>query len=132
LKTRVPGLPRLLTGKDRPASAGECLDVVEMCRHKRPHAAAGFSADAFAADRKLADDLRAGHRYNAACDAALAGAAKARTPASLATRKRPVSADRPSTGSVAHGLFASEQRNVKTERAGFAEEVSATPCLTSD
>jgi hypothetical protein len=34
---------------------------------------AGLYAEIFAADPQLADDLRAGHRYNAACAAALAG-----------------------------------------------------------
>jgi hypothetical protein len=46
-----------------------------MCSSKRLYtAAAGFSADAFAADPKLADHLTAEHRYNAACAAALASA----------------------------------------------------------
>ena len=35
---------------------------------------AGLWADAFAASAKLADDLHAAHRYNAACSAALAAA----------------------------------------------------------
>jgi serine/threonine-protein kinase len=38
--------------------------------------AVGLYADAFAADAKLADDLQAFHRYNAACSAALAAAGK--------------------------------------------------------
>src|SRR5262249_58330209 len=37
-------------------------------------AAAGFAAEAFAADPKLADDLKAAHRYDAARHAALAAA----------------------------------------------------------
>ena len=36
-------------------------------------AAARFYEEAFAAQPKLADDLGAAHRYNAACAAALAG-----------------------------------------------------------
>ena len=48
---------------------------MEVCRLKRRHvAAARLYADAFTADPKLADDLKAGHRYNAACSAALAAA----------------------------------------------------------
>jgi len=71
-------LPRLLTGEDKPASAGEGLDVVAVCEHKRMYAAAArFAADAFAADPKLADFMPAQHRYNAACSAALAAAGQA-------------------------------------------------------
>jgi hypothetical protein len=82
-------LPRFLTKEDKPASAGECLDVAALCRHKRMHAAAArFSADAFAADRKLADDLNAGHRYNAACDAALAAAGQGMDPAKPDDKER--------------------------------------------
>jgi eukaryotic-like serine/threonine-protein kinase len=40
--------------------------------------AARFSSEAFAADPKLADDQKAGHRYNAACYAALAGCGQGR------------------------------------------------------
>jgi hypothetical protein len=43
---------------------------------KLHHAAARLYADAFAADPKLADGLKTGHRYNAACSAALAAAGK--------------------------------------------------------
>ena len=39
-------------------------------------AAAGFCADAFKADPKLAKDVRTAIRYNAACAAALAGCAQ--------------------------------------------------------
>jgi hypothetical protein len=68
-------LPAVLAGKDRPAGAAEYLDFAGLCATKKRYAAAArFYADAFAADRKLADDLEAGHRYNAACSAALAAA----------------------------------------------------------
>src|SRR5262249_32299567 len=43
---------------------------------ERYRTAAGFFADAFAAEPKLADDLQAQHRYNAACAAALAASGK--------------------------------------------------------
>ncbi len=77
-------LPRLLARADKPTSAGECLDVVALCRHKRMHAAAArFTAEAFAADPKLGDDLRAAHRYNAACHAALAAAGQGADAAKL-------------------------------------------------
>jgi serine/threonine-protein kinase len=52
------------------------LGFGELCSQpfeRRLAAAARFYGDAFAADPKLADDLKASHRYNAACYAALAG-----------------------------------------------------------
>src|SRR5262249_48442588 len=56
---------------------------------KRMHAAAArFSADAFAAEPKLADDLMAGHRYNAACYAALAAAGQGEDAARLDEKER--------------------------------------------
>jgi tetratricopeptide (TPR) repeat protein len=68
-------LPRILSGEDKPASSQEWLDAAEICRLKdRPHAGVRLWTAAFAADRQLADDLKASHRYNAACQAALAAA----------------------------------------------------------
>jgi hypothetical protein len=68
-------LPALLAGKAQPASAAEAVELVEVCHLSgRNRAAAQFSADAFARDPKLAEDLEAGHRYDAACYAALAAA----------------------------------------------------------
>jgi tetratricopeptide (TPR) repeat protein len=82
-------LPRLLRGEDRVDSAQECLDLVVMCQPKRMYAAAArFSAQAFAADRKAADDLKAAHRYNAACYAALAAAGKGGDAAKLGGKGR--------------------------------------------
>jgi DNA-directed RNA polymerase specialized sigma24 family protein len=53
------------------------LELAYVCHLTRRHAAASrFATDAFRAEPKGADDLRAGHRYNAACYAALAGAGK--------------------------------------------------------
>jgi Flp pilus assembly protein TadD len=70
-------LPAILKGEVRPAGAVECLDFAALCQAtKRYAAAARFYADAFAADPKAADDLRAGHRYNGACCAALAAAGR--------------------------------------------------------
>jgi hypothetical protein len=67
-------LPDLLAGKTTPASADERVELAALCAVKRLHrAAARFYAEAFAAQRPLEDDLGAGHRYNAACAAALAG-----------------------------------------------------------
>jgi len=62
-------------GKVMPTDNRERLGFVEVCQLQRRHVAgARLYADAFAADPKLADDLKAAHRYNAACFAALAAA----------------------------------------------------------
>jgi tetratricopeptide (TPR) repeat protein len=67
-------LPDVLAGKVQPADQRERLGFLEVCRLQQRHAAfATLAAAAFAADAGLADDLKAGHRYNAACAAALAG-----------------------------------------------------------
>jgi tetratricopeptide (TPR) repeat protein/tRNA A-37 threonylcarbamoyl transferase component Bud32 len=68
-------LPAILQGKDRPANVAESLEFAQLCRLKKRYAAAArLYAVAFAADPRVADDLQAGHRYNAACCAALAAA----------------------------------------------------------
>jgi tetratricopeptide (TPR) repeat protein len=67
-------LPGFREGKASPASPGERVEVAALCALKRLNrAAARFYAEAFAAEPRLADDLGAWHRYNAACAAALAG-----------------------------------------------------------
>ena len=67
-------LPQILTGQVQPAGAGERLAYANLCyRTNRPAAAARFYADAFGTDPKLADDPKAGRRYNASCCAARAG-----------------------------------------------------------
>jgi tetratricopeptide (TPR) repeat protein len=48
----------------------------------------GLYADAFGADPKLADDLKAGHRYNAACYAALAAAGRGEDAAQLDDKEK--------------------------------------------
>jgi len=66
-------LMAIVQGKDKPASS-ETLDAAELCFVKRHYAAAArFYAEAFAAAPELADDLRVGNRFNAACASALAG-----------------------------------------------------------
>jgi tetratricopeptide (TPR) repeat protein len=82
-------LPRLLTREDKPASVGECLDAVTLCRKQQRYAAAArFAADAFAADPRLADFLKAGHRYTAACCAALAAAGQGQDAGQLDDQER--------------------------------------------
>jgi hypothetical protein len=67
-------LPGFLKGKATPASAGERIELAGLCSLKRLNgAAARFYEQAFAVEPKLATDLRVGHRYSAACAAALAG-----------------------------------------------------------
>jgi serine/threonine-protein kinase len=69
-------LPAVLQGKDQPKDADERLDFADFCQQpfRQQHtAAARFYAEAFAQKPQLADDLRLQHRYNAACEAVLAG-----------------------------------------------------------
>jgi serine/threonine-protein kinase len=69
-----PKLSEVLTGAVRPASADERVGYAVLCaRTKRNAAAARLYAEAFAADPGMTDNPRTGHRYNAACAAALAG-----------------------------------------------------------
>jgi tetratricopeptide (TPR) repeat protein len=70
-------LPAWRKGEFQPKDTAERLGLIEVCRAKQlHHAATRLYADAFAADSKLADDLKAQHRYNAACSAALAAAGR--------------------------------------------------------
>jgi serine/threonine protein kinase/Flp pilus assembly protein TadD len=67
-------LPGFLERKAEPAGPGERIELAGLCTTKRLYCAADhFYEEAFAEQPKLADDLAAGHRYNAACAAALAG-----------------------------------------------------------
>jgi hypothetical protein len=69
-------LAQVRKGEAGPANTAEQIALAELCyRYRKLNAAAArFYADAFVADPKLADDLRAQHRYSAACCAALAAA----------------------------------------------------------
>jgi serine/threonine protein kinase/Tfp pilus assembly protein PilF len=69
-------LSAILEGKDQPKNAAERLSFAKLCQkpHRQQHAAAArFYEQAFDAEPNLAEDVRARHRYNAACAAALAG-----------------------------------------------------------
>jgi Flp pilus assembly protein TadD len=67
-------LPAVLRGETRAADAGEWLAMADVCNRKDLRSASvRLSEKAFAERAELADDLTAGHRYNAACAAALAG-----------------------------------------------------------
>jgi tetratricopeptide (TPR) repeat protein len=75
MRRLLPRLPAVLAGKDVPKSPAEFCDFARLCtlRFQQKNAAAARLFDkAFAADAKLADDLVAGSRYEAACCAALA------------------------------------------------------------
>jgi serine/threonine-protein kinase len=67
-------LPGFLDGTTTPASAREGIEVAVLCSLKRLNrAAVRFYEKAFDAEPKLADDLHAHRRYDAARAAALAG-----------------------------------------------------------
>jgi hypothetical protein len=69
-------LESALQSKVTVASAPTAVKLAQLCQqpYRQLHAAsARFYAEAFAADDKLANDLQAQNRYNAACSAALAG-----------------------------------------------------------
>jgi Flp pilus assembly protein TadD len=69
-------LPAVLSGKEQPKNIDEELQFALLCQQpcKRLFAAsARFYLHAFATRPELADDVQAGHRYNGACTAALAG-----------------------------------------------------------
>jgi eukaryotic-like serine/threonine-protein kinase len=67
-------LPAILRGDDRPADNAERVALASIFYATKRHAAAARRwAEAFEADPKLADDLPAARRYDAACAAALAG-----------------------------------------------------------
>jgi hypothetical protein len=69
----APRLGGVLKGDDKPADAAEGLVFAQLCATRGRHAAAArLYADAFAAAAKQAD-VTAGHRYAAACSAAVAG-----------------------------------------------------------
>jgi serine/threonine protein kinase/Flp pilus assembly protein TadD len=69
-------LGQLEQDKDKPKNTGELLALAKLCQtpyRERYADAVRFYQAAFSAEPKLAEDLRTGHRYNAACAAALAG-----------------------------------------------------------
>jgi serine/threonine-protein kinase len=71
-------LPAVLQGAAQPAGPAEAAGMARLCQQfkGRYAAAARLYADAFAAAPRLADDLTAGYRYDAACCAALAAAGR--------------------------------------------------------
>jgi serine/threonine-protein kinase len=84
------GLPALLKGDAKPADTAERLALAQMCQNHRTLyvAAARWYEEAFVANPALADDQAAGHRYNAACAAALAGCGRGNDAGKLAEPER--------------------------------------------
>ena len=72
-------LPALLKGEFTPQTSDELHTMANLCKIKKLFlASARMFAAAFAADPKLADDLKTANRYNAACYAALAAAGQSK------------------------------------------------------
>jgi serine/threonine-protein kinase len=72
--TILPKMQSFLDGNYMPQDNDERLALLGVCQFtNRTCAAARLYSDAFASDVKLAEDINAGHRYNAARAAALAG-----------------------------------------------------------
>jgi Tfp pilus assembly protein PilF len=75
MRTLLPRLPDILDRKAEPQTPDEACWFAQLCGEQfqqRYAAAARLYERAFVADGRLADDLAAGHRYNAACYAARA------------------------------------------------------------
>jgi eukaryotic-like serine/threonine-protein kinase len=85
----LPNLPAFLEGKYQPRDNDERLALLGVCQFKDLRGAeAGLYAAAFAADPRLAKDLKVGCRYRAACAAALAGCGDGADGAKLSEEER--------------------------------------------
>jgi tetratricopeptide (TPR) repeat protein len=74
-------LPAVLRGSDKPNDAAEGVSLAHIAYlTKRCRDSARLYANALRADPGLAEDLKSGHRYDAACSAALAGAGRDEDP----------------------------------------------------
>jgi serine/threonine-protein kinase len=82
-------LSAVLKGEAKPADADR-LGFALLCQQYRQRYAdaARFYEGAFTANPKLAEDLEKGHRYDAACAAALAGCGRGKDPAGLDAKQR--------------------------------------------
>jgi hypothetical protein len=83
-------LPAVLEGKDQPKDSAERLGCADICaRHRKLYAAAvAFFDRAFTDEPKLAGDMGADYRYNAACAAALAGCGQGKDADKLDAKER--------------------------------------------
>jgi serine/threonine-protein kinase len=85
----LPNLPGFVAGTYAPADNDERFGLLGACQFEnRTRAIARLYADAFVAAPSLADDLDAGHRYNAARAAALAGCGRGQDAADLDESER--------------------------------------------
>jgi hypothetical protein len=72
-------LPAVLAAELKPSDATETLGFARVCSWKELHvASAGLSAQAFQDQPSLAEDMRSGNRYQAACAAARAGSGRSK------------------------------------------------------
>jgi tetratricopeptide (TPR) repeat protein len=79
MRELLPRLPGVLAGKDKPKTPAEMYVFGHICYEapqNRYADAVRLFAEAFAADPKLAEDLKSRNRYDAACAAALGGCGK--------------------------------------------------------
>jgi tetratricopeptide (TPR) repeat protein len=84
-----PKLPAFLKGEFQPTDTRERLGLAGVCKGKKLHQKAiDLYSAAFTADPKLADDLKAEYRYNAARCAALAAAGQGEDAARLDNKER--------------------------------------------
>jgi tetratricopeptide (TPR) repeat protein len=75
-----PRLPAVIRGDDKPKDATEGIELADVAyKTKQFGPSARLYAESFQADPKLAEDMKVGNRYNAACAAALAGAGHGNT-----------------------------------------------------
>jgi tetratricopeptide (TPR) repeat protein len=83
-------LSAVLEGKAQPKDAGERVAFAQLCQkfRKQYAAAARFYGEAFATQLALAENPATGHRYNAACAAALAGCGQGRDSGGLDDKER--------------------------------------------
>jgi serine/threonine-protein kinase len=85
----LPNLQALLDGRDQPRDNDERLALLGVCQAtNRSVALARLYADIFLADPRLAEDLSAGHRRNAARAAAMAGCGLSQDSAGLDQQQR--------------------------------------------
>ncbi|MFT3882407.1 MAG: hypothetical protein QM703_22495 [Gemmatales bacterium] len=85
----LPNLRAFLEGKHQPQDIEERLSLLGACQSRdRTFAVAKLYADAFTASPPLAENYRAGHRYQAASYAALAGSGKGEDAAKLDEQER--------------------------------------------
>jgi tetratricopeptide (TPR) repeat protein len=82
-------LSRVLAGEQTVADVRERISFADICYRKRQfELATRFFEEALAADSALAEDLKRGHRYNAACTAALASYGRGKDAGKLAEPER--------------------------------------------